>query len=86
VKLIRQLGKDTLRHETGMTVQGNRMKKLGMVLLLGGTTPSLINVAQLAESGSKIGPALFTRNLTGLSGKASRSTARQLTMLWPLGP
>jgi hypothetical protein len=62
------------------------MKKLVMVLPLGDTTQSSIDVTRLAKSGSEISPGSFMRNSAGSSGKVSRSTARQPTTLWPLRP
>jgi hypothetical protein len=51
----------------------------------GGTTPSSTGIAQRGATDSETGLEPFMRNSAGLSGKASRSTTRQHTTLWPLG-
>jgi hypothetical protein len=71
MKLIKLLGNDTIRHDTSTTAWRSQMKKLGMMSPLEGTTPSSIDVTRLDE----IGHGCFMRNLTGLSGKVSKSTA-----------
>jgi hypothetical protein len=52
------------------------MKKLGML--------AKVDIIQLAEIGYKTGLGRFLRNSAESSGKASRSTTRRRTTLWPL--